>query len=294
MVLTKKEYEDLKKIAYTTDEGYLFRNPHNPSKMVKIISSLPWLPIYSKIKLYTIELLLKNHELLKEIKISIPDTPAVIESEQRGYEELCIEGDNLSKVLFDESLSLDTRINYLKQVGTILRDMNKIRRTSYLQNFYYNDIHEDNFIVNKEGIVYGIDIDGCRIADNTPSMALYPSLLKSQLTNESKYQRCDQVCEYTTSIVPDKNLDLYCYIRMIINFMYGRIIDDLNKDNFLEYLDFLEFYGGNQEFLYSLSRIYDDNVENINPDYLLDHIKEIYPYSNINHDKSRCLSKIIR
>lgn len=292
--LTRQEYEKLKKTAYTSDEGYLFRNPYNKNKIIKTISYLPWEPIYQKIKLYTISLLLENRDILSSLRISIPEELATIESISKGYQRTCIEGTNLSTELSNEKLSLDTRINYLIQVGTILRDMDAIRKNTSLKNFFYNDIHEDNFIVGTDGQVQGIDIDACSIKDNIPSVALYPSLLMEYISRDSKYQMCDRVCSYTTTITPDRNLDLYCYIRMILNFMYGKPIDNLDKDTLLEYLDFLEFYGGNQDFLYCLSRIYDDGIPNENPDYLLHHIKEIYPYSNIHYDKSGHLSKVLR
>ena len=294
MNLTKTEYERLKKTAYVSDEGYLFRNPYKKDSVIKTISYLPWDPKYQDIKLYTIKLLLENKELLASLKISLPEELTTIESVVKGCTRPYIKGSNLSTMLSDETIELETRIDYLKQVGSILRDMSYIRKTTSLTNFFYNDIHEDNFIVGTNGIVQGIDIDACSIKDNIPSNALYPSLLSHCISKDSKYQKCDRVSSYTANIVPDENLDLYCYIRMILNFMYGKQIDNLDKDTLLEYLDFLEYYGGNQELLYSLSRIYDDKIPNENPDYLLEYIKELYPYSNIHYDKTGHLSKIIR
>ena len=294
MNLTRNEYEKLKKTAYVSDEGYLFRNPYKKDSVIKTISYLPWAPMYQDIKLYTIRLLLENRELLSSLKISLPEELTTIESVVKGCERSYIEGCNLSVKLSDETIPIETRIDYLKQVGSILRDMSYIRKTTCLTNFFYNDIHEDNFIVGTNGIVQGIDIDSCSIKDNIPSNALYPSLLAEYISKDSKYQTCDRISCYTAKIIPDENLDLYCYIRMIINFMVGKQIDNLDKDFLLEYLNFLEYYGANQELLYSLSRIYDDKIPNENPDYLLEYIKEIYPYSNIHYDKTGYLSKVLK
>ena len=294
MNFTKGEYSDLKKIAYETDEGYLFKNPNDPEMMIKVISTLPWVPGYFDLKLYTIRLLLENYHLLHDLRISLPFDLFLVDCKPKGYCAKCINGISLIKLLFNEGISLDTRIGYLRQVGSILRSMDYVRKTTNLKNFFYNDIHEDNFMVNQDGIVYGIDIDSCSIMDNVPSSSLYPSMLLSQISDNSKYKKCSRVSDYTSGIKPDSNLDLYCYIRMIINFMYGKIIDNLNKDNLFEYLDFLEFYGGNLELLYCLSNIYDDSVDNINPDYLLYYIKEMYSYGNIRYDKYKCLSKIMK
>lgn len=294
--LTRQEYNKIKSSSTTIDanEGYLFKKPHDSSKMIKIISVLPPNKEYLKMKMYTINCLLKNRNILEDIHITIPKELVTIDLEPRGCSELYIDGLTLKNALDNYKISLDTRINYLKQVGSILREMDNIRKTTHLNNFYYNDIHEDNFIVRRDGIVFGVDIDSCSIEDNNPSIALYPSELIHLEPTLTKYHRCKTICEYGTDLIPDENLDLYCYIKMILNFMYGKPIDDLNKDKLFEYLNFLEYYGGNPEFLYCLSKIYDDNVDNINPDYLLEYIKEIYPVSNYYYDKTGKLSKVLR
>lgn len=294
--LTRKQYERLKVQNTTIDanEGYLFREPDNPNKMIKIISVLPSNKEYLEMKIHTINCLIKNRNIIGDIHIAIPEDSVAIDSKLRGCKEPLIEGMTLRSALDDYKIPLDTRINYLFQVGSILRDMDKIRRTTHLKNFYYNDIHEDNFIVRTDGIIFGVDIDSCSIEDNNPSIALYPSELMKLEPNLTKYHRCNPICEYGTDLIPDENLDLYCYIRMILNFMYGKPIDDLDKDKLFEYLNFLEYYGGNIEFLYCLERIYDDSVDNINPDYLLEHIKEIYPVSNYYCNKTGKLSKVLR
>lgn len=69
--------------------------------------------------------------------------------------------------------------------------------------------------------------------------------------------------------------------------MFGKSLYEWSSDRLLNYLDYLEFHAGKLEFLYYLSRIYDNSVENINPDYSLNHIKEIYPYSNYYYDVDR-------
>ena len=59
------------------------------------------------------------------------------------------------------------------------------------------------------------------------------------------------------------------------------------------YLNYLESKGANIELLYALSSIHEDDINNINPDYLLDYIKEIYQYSNVHYDETGTLRKIL-
>lgn len=72
-------------------------------------------------------------------------------------------GNNLSVVLKDDNVSLERKKNYLKRIGTILRQMENIRKNTELKNFYLADIHEDNFIVDKAGVLRTIDLDGGKL-----------------------------------------------------------------------------------------------------------------------------------
>lgn len=218
----------------------------------------------------------------------------LIDNQPRGYSANYIKGNLLSCSLRDNNISLETKIDYLKQIGLILRNMSEIRKKhSHLSNFFYNDIHEDNFLVTSQNIVYGVDLDSCSIKDNIPIQALYPLTIERYKLFNSKYKPCNQVCDCTTTIIPNEDLDLFCYITMILNFISGKSLYRWTPNKLDVYLNFLESNGANLEFLYLLSHIYNEEP-NINPDYLLDYIKEIYSYGNIYNDKSEELQKILR
>lgn len=291
--LTKTEYLELRNRGRENNDGYQFRSRNNPQKVIETISSeMP--SDFFDARMYTINLLLQNREALKETRILLPDDIVSVDSFVKGWQRDFIEGKNLRKIIYNPKVPIETKISLLKQVGQLLRKMSMTRKNTHINNFYYNDLHEGNFIVDYQGIIHGIDIGSCKILDNTPTMALYPSLLSQSNSCPQKYQRNTQKCTYGATIIPDENLDIYCYIMMILGFMYGKQFDELKKDTLIEYLDYLEFYGGNLEFLEIISRIYDAKIDNTNPDYLLDYIKEIYPYSNYHYDKGNSLSKILR
>lgn len=292
---TKTEYKQLIKNGIKSNEGTLFKNPSDPSKIIKTILEIKDVPEYLPLKIYTIQMLLKNREILSILPLAYPDDIVCVEYKERGFQTNNIEGILLEDIIYNPRISLKFKIKCFKQIGSLLRKMAEIRQKTPLKNFFYNDIHEGNFIVNTSGIVYGIDPDSFSIEDNIPSSSYYSEELVDLIPYGcKKYQAAERICIYSTEIVPSENLDMYCYIRMILNMLYGQEIDFLNRDKLLDYLDFLEYYGGDIELLDVLARIHDYTVDNINPDYLLDKIQGIYEYANINHDKSGNLRKVLR
>lgn len=282
--LTTKEFEKRRKKGLKTNEGYIFEEHKNHKKIIKIIEPDPRVPQYIEIKKHTISLLLENKDYLKELpQITIPEEGVSIDGVQRGYITTNLglkKGKLLSSVLRDESISIDIKISYLKQIGSILRQMEELRKKyPHLNNLYYNDIHENNFMVTPQNKVFGIDFDSCSIIDNIPVQGLYPMLLNRVLKkSNNKYQKCTQICEHSTELIPNKNLDLYCYTIIILNFIYGTSFHKWTKKELDLYLNYLDQYGANLELLYNISTIFDEEKDNINLDYLLDYIKEMQPY----------------
>lgn len=293
--LTQKEYEKQRKKGLRTNEGFIYRNPKDKKKIIKVIEPKADSKEYLEIKKYTIKLLLENASFLEGLKIAIPKEGINIDGVLRGYTSNNIKGKNLYFILNDPTISFDVKLSCIKQIGQILRDMESIRnRYSHLSNLFYNDIHENNFIVTNNIEVIGIDFDSCSIQDNIPIEGLYPTILSEVDYRNHKYQKCNQQSEHATRYIPDNNLDLYSYIMIILNFMYGIPMYGFSPQKLDKYLNYLESKGANLELLYALSYIYDDSVDNINPDYLLDYIKEIYQYSCIKLDETGNLRRVLR
>lgn len=294
--LTQKEYEKYRKKGQKTNEGYVFLNPKNKKKIIKVIESRPNSPKYLGNKIYTIGSLIRNYDYLHELNIAMPEEGVIIENEPRGYSAQVIKGEELLFYLSNTDVPIDMKISSLKQVGKLLRDMALIRKKyPHLSDFYYNDIHERNFIVTNQGILYGIDVDSCRIQGNIPVQGLYSLSLIEQTTPEiSKYSRIQTKSPEESAIIPDENLDIYCYIRMIVNFISGKQLLNLTPKMLNDYLNYLASKGANLELLYAISSIYNDSKDNINPDYLLDYIKEMYSYSNIRYDQTGEVARILR
>ena len=97
----------------------------------------------------------------------IPDFLVKVDDIIKFFAINYVYGNNLSVVLKDDNVSLERKKNYLKRIGTILRQMENIRKNTELKNFYLADIHEDNFLVERDKQeVYIVDLDSCKIAGN--------------------------------------------------------------------------------------------------------------------------------
>ena len=95
----------------------------------------------------------------------IPDFLVKVDDIIKFFAINYVYGNNLSVVLKDDNVSLERKKNYLKRIGTILRQMENIRKNTELKNFYLADIHEDNFIVDKAGVLRTIDLDGGKFSE---------------------------------------------------------------------------------------------------------------------------------
>lgn len=280
--LTKEEYNKRIKNSIISNENYLFTNPKNKKEIIKI-NNIDIINLkYNENKQYTIKLLVDNYEYLQELdRIIIPKEIVSIDLIPSGYTMKYLKKSRVLKdVLNDQKITIDSKISYLKQIGEILRQLDSFRdKYPNLSNLYYNDIHEGNFLITKKEEVYGIDFESCSILDNIPTISLYPMLLDRILLGTSyKYPSNKYICESSTNLIPNRNLDLYSYTMIILNFMYGINYHKWTKTDLNIYLNYLDYHGANKEFLYTISYLYDENKDNINPDYLLDYIKEMQPY----------------
>ena len=233
-------------------------------------------------KLQTINSLIDNKEELAIDEIVFPEKIATVGGEIVGFTMPLIESINLSTALKSQEISNERKINYLKQIGEILAKMKLRRDYTSITDFYINDLHESNFIVDKNDTVKVIDIDSCKINGNGIFNSKYLSR-KSFISEVYKYGKNNECNinpdypytyhKYSTDItgafVPDENTDLYCYIIVILNFLYGDNIGNFTLQEFYDYLEYLQKIGINQELLSYFEKIATCS-ENENPYELLD------------------------
>lgn len=147
-----------------------------------------------------------------------------------------IKGTNLSIILNEPTITYEEKINYLKSIGNILEQMKNIRKYTELKDFYIGDIHEDNFLVDTEKQeIFVADLDSCKIADY-------------KVTEET---------------------DIYCYIIMILNYLYDGRVDRLSIEEFYRFINYLDDIEVNKELIESFEKIV-VGAPNVNPVNYLD------------------------
>ena len=179
-----------------------------------------------------------------------------------------VSGRNLSVILRDRKVSIDDKKYYLKEIGNILHQMKDIRKNAELSNFYLGDLHEDNFMVDRQGILRTIDLDGGKFIGNKSPISKYLSgfsLISD--CNISKY-KFEMENPYFCSYMVDENTDIYCYIIIILNYLCNGNINNMGINQFYQFINYLNDIGVDKELLNCFERIITDG-DNINPyDYI--------------------------
>lgn len=286
--ISYKKFKELKKLeldkSIISTEGTLFfvddKDKWNKNqKLVKRFYNTTGTTFSNK--LYTINSLIDQKENINIDELVMPEKLVVSNSKVIGYTMDYIDGTNLGLLLKNPKLDREEAINYLKQIGIILEKISKLNEYGTVNNFYLNDVHEGNFVVNKEGIVRVVDMDSCRIDDNNPFIAKYLCPFSQVDLYPEKY--IQKVGKSTNAhIMPDQNSDLYCYNIMILNYLYQDNITKLSIEELYEYLNYLISIGFPYELVDSFNKLF-ENTDNTNPYELLDLIPS---------DKGRAIKKV--
>lgn len=231
-------------------------------------------------KLQTINSLIDSKSLIAIPEIVFPEKLAIVNGEVVGYTMELVESINLETALRSYDVSPQTKIKYLRQIGEILEEMKKIRAYTSIKDFYLNDIHENNFVIDKKtDSVRVVDIDSCKINGNYTFGSRYLSPL-SLAYNIPKYKREENgICG--GFINPSEDTELYCYIIMILNTLYGGGINRLSLDQMYNYLEYLCSIGVDLELINIFEKIA-SNSHNENPYELLDCLTPVLAKSNQN------------
>ena len=233
---------------------------------------------YFSNKLYTINELINMKDKINMDELVFPIALFSVNGEVKGYIMPFVKGVNLKAVLDSPFVPFEKKFVYLKKVGLILEKMRKVRLYNGVPDFYLNDLHEGNFVVDAEtDNLKVVDLDSAKIGTNEPMIAKYLRSF-SKINTVSKYHQ--QKNAYCNTFIPDENTDLYCYMIMIFNCMFGKNIDDYSITYFYEYLEYLDSLGVPREFLRMASGIYDHN-NNENPCEYIEKLIPFYGRANV-------------
>ena len=219
-------------------------------------------------KLYTIEALNSNKDNIPSNFI-VPEVLVSINKQIEAFTMKYIKGTNLSIILNEPTITYEEKINYLKSIGNILEQMKNIRKYTELKDFYIGNIHEDNFLVDTEKQeIFVADLDSCKIADNKSFPGRYLTTASLLRYNEIKYSLLDEpdrIADYKVT----EETDIYCYIIMILNYLYDGRVDRLSIEEFYRFINYLDDIEVNKELIENFEKIV-VGAPNVNPVNYLD------------------------
>ena len=283
ITLTKKQFESLKKYKIKdnlfTAEGDFYILPlsnkwKTVKKLLKKFHNTSGKNYDNKIK--TIKSLIELKQIINVPELVLPENLVQIDNEVIGYTMELIPSINLEEALLSNEIDVEKKIKYLSQIGIILEKMEYVRKYTELKEFYLNDVHENNFVVDlKSDSVRVVDVDSCKISDNISctigSKYLQPDTL---ITHIDKYKQ-DENFVYGCSFIPTRDTDLYCYTIMILNFIYGGEIEKLTIEEYYDYLEYLLSIGTDRQIINIFKKI-TTNSPNENPYKLLNSLIPLY------------------
>ena len=243
ITLSKRKFESLEQIKLsrnilnTESNIYMFNYKNEPKVIKKLFYQEG--DVFAN-KLYTLEMLSSNKKNLPE-SFAIPDSLISVSGHIQGFSIPFIEGENLTNILNDKEVSLEEKKYFLVKVGEILNQLKAIRNYTDLKDIYLGDLHSSNFIANKDNKKLSVvDLDSCKIKGNKSSVSKYLNELSILNYVKGKYEISNNDIGY---VKIDENTYLFCYNMMILEFLYGKGINDLSIDEYLEYLDYLKYIG---------------------------------------------------
>lgn len=268
-----RELQSLRLSNVSSGEGSILRNPLNGKEVLKILHQQNGL--YLSNKLYTLNSLYDIEDALDNDSFVLPNRLLTVDDKVVGFTMPLINGVTLADILFNADIDIKIKVKYLKRIGAILDAMASFRKEYPQSNWYLNDLHERNFMVDLEKErLYAVDLDSCRILGNHPFVSKYLSLFSPLIDFPEKYHTDFQI-SCGGDFVADENADLYCYAMLVIDFLYGARINYASKEEYFGYLEYLKSIGAPQELVDAWAKVY-TNDNNVNFAPLLDSLPYFY------------------
>ena len=268
-----KDVEGLKIGNALSGERNVIRDPNDPTNAFKLLFRCNG--IYFSNKLYTVNSLVDLSKNVDFPEMVFPDRLLAVDNRVIGFSMPLINGVTLADILYNADIDINIKVKYLKQIGDILEKMAKLRKDNSNLNWYLNDLHERNFVVDSDKQQLRIvDLDSCRILGNHPFLSKYLSSFSPLIDFPEKYHT-DFEISCGGEFIADENSDLYCYAMLVMDFLYGARVNLTSKEEYFRYLEYLKSIGAPQELVDAWSKVY-SNDNNVNFAHLLDSLPYFY------------------
>lgn len=228
-------------------------------------------------KLFTVNELITNKDIIGISELVIPEKLVSVHGKIVGFTIPLVNGNNFGEVLSNDSISVSDKIKYFKEIGYILENMKYVRQYTLLNDFYLNDIHENNFVLNNDtGKINVVDMDSCKINNNMTMVSLRLSPF-SNIYDFNKYEKEESMCGGCYK--PSYNTEMYSYIIMFLRFISNYRINEMDVSSYYAYMEYLKKLGISYELIDILASIYSEK-DNVNPYLLLDEFISYYEKCN--------------
>jgi len=222
---------------------------------------------------------LQRSELSTYKELVIPEQIVTIQGIKSGFTiEEITDSMNLSLFLKDKKIPNTDKLLVLKKIGELLR-----RVQSCNQEFYFGDLQEFNFLVNKNLDIYVVDLDSSAISRTKPLETKYISIDK----------KTHQVPKYKVNrarrCYPNKDIDTYCYNTLVLNYLAGQPLHRLSFEEYTDYLIYLDECDFPKEFIDIYYNHYSDKSNESVLDYLDDLPKD---YGRAYYGVHKALQKL--
>lgn len=270
--MSLEKFNDLKTLELPSDifnneaKMYVFDDDGNRCLLKKLRKNVG--TSFSN-KLYTVNELVDGRDLINIDELVFPDKLIGVNNEIVGFSMPFIDNINFYTVLNSNEFTVKQKIDFFKEIGLILEKMKYVRDNTSLEDFYLNDIHENNFILNLQtGRINVVDLDSCKINYNLSFASRYLSFLYP-INNVSKYKKSSDLFSIGGLFEVNQDTDCYCYMIMILNYLFGSRMTSLDIDEYYNYLSYLKEIGVSNEVVDMFYLIYTDK-SNVNPYECLD------------------------
>ncbi|MBE6147979.1 MAG: hypothetical protein E7167_00490 [Firmicutes bacterium] len=225
-------------------------------------------------KLETIIHLMEQEKEHAFPQLVYPNGLVTINENIEGFSMPYVEGYNLRTILKSSTVPFEEKKKYLVQIGMLLEEMRKYRLTGEYRDFYLNDIHEGNFVVDKKtGSIKYVDLDSAVIAGLTPDRSMYLKPLNKFHGLESKYPIM-QESYYGRYVKPSDDTEIYAYMTMILNLISQTNTRILSPSELMDYIYYLEDLGYPSELMEAFKKIYSLD-SNVNPYESLEDLRDL-------------------
>ena len=172
---------------------------------------------------------IRDSELSEYKELILPEDIITVGGIKSGFTiKEVVDSITLGQILEDRKIPNSTKLDILKRIGELIRKVQCQK-----QEFYFGDLHEYNFLINKDGEISIIDLDSASVSKKRLIVSTY-MVMDYKTHNIPKYRVKNYVNSY-----PSINADNYSYNTMVLNFLAGERLHKLSYDEYFDYIKYL-------------------------------------------------------